>query len=307
MDLFVLTTVRSINHKTYCLVVTDDYNPLGKFDEKADEGFFVGYSINRNGPDWLFDIDLLTKSMNYEPITAGNQTNKNVEDAVADDAGKKTNEEPANEGERNGQEKKGGASNKEDDQNVKIFRAKLDNLLNTTDLLNTGIFSGAYNDEDVGAEANLNNLETTMNCYTQEEGIDYDDVFAPVARIEEIRLQVKQKDDGIFYQQEIKYVAVLYVGSFDFVTMKTSSTPIETNKALIKDEEAEDVDVHLYRLMIGSLMYLAASRPDIIFVVCACAWFQVTPKFSHLHAVKWIFRYLKVNQLEPLVSSGFTI
>ncbi|GKD79068.1 hypothetical protein Tco_1341689 [Tanacetum coccineum] len=106
-----------------------------------------------------------------------------------------------------------------------------------------------------------------------------------------LRLQVKQKDDGIFISQD-KYVADI-LKKFDFVTMKTSSTPIETNKALIKDEEAEDVDVHLYRLMIGSLMYLAASRPDIIFVVCACAWFQVTPKFSHLHAVKWIFRYLK--------------
>ncbi|GKC19857.1 putative reverse transcriptase, RNA-dependent DNA polymerase, partial [Tanacetum coccineum] len=70
-------------------------------------------------------------------------------------------------------------------------------------------------------------------------------------------------------------------------------TPIETNKALLKDEEAKDVDVHLYRSMIGSLMYLTASRPDIMFVVCACARFQVTPKVSHLHAVKRIFRYLK--------------
>ncbi|GJS03363.1 reverse transcriptase domain-containing protein [Tanacetum coccineum] len=58
-----------------------------------------------SGPDWLFDIDLLTNSMNYEPVTTGNQTNKNAEDAVADDAGKKTNEEPTNEGERNGQRK----------------------------------------------------------------------------------------------------------------------------------------------------------------------------------------------------------
>ncbi|GKB71263.1 retrotransposon protein, putative, ty1-copia subclass [Tanacetum coccineum] len=71
------------------------------------------------------------------------------------------------------------------------------------------------------------------------------------------------------------------------------STPLGTNKALIKDEEAEDVDVHLYRSMIGSLMYLTASRPDIMFAVCACARFQVTPKTSHLHAVKRIFRYLK--------------
>ncbi|GJW78729.1 retrotransposon protein, putative, ty1-copia subclass [Tanacetum coccineum] len=104
-------------------------------------------------------------------------------------------------------------------------------------------------------------------------------------------LQVQQKDDGIFISQD-KYVADI-LKKFDFVTMKTASTPIETNKALLKDEEAEDVDVHLYRSMIGSLMYLTASRPDIMFVVCACARFQVTPKVSHLHAVKRIFRYLK--------------
>ncbi|GJW83808.1 hypothetical protein Tco_0156953 [Tanacetum coccineum] len=53
--------------------------------------------------------------------------------------------------------------------------------------------------------------------------------------------------------------------------MKTSSTPIKTNKALVKDEEADSVDVHLYRSMIRSLMYLTASRPDIMFVFCACA------------------------------------
>ncbi|GKD56442.1 hypothetical protein Tco_1289829 [Tanacetum coccineum] len=73
----------------------------------------------------------------------------------------------------------------------------------------------------------------------------------------------------------------------------TNDTPMETSKPLLKDAEAEDVDVHLYRSMIGSLMYLTASRPDIMFVVCACARFQVTPKVSHLYAVKRIFRYLK--------------
>ncbi|GJV33047.1 ribonuclease H-like domain-containing protein [Tanacetum coccineum] len=245
------------------MTILNTLDPVGKFDGKDDEGFFVGYSINSkafrvfntrtrkveenlhitflknkpnvagSGPDWLFDIDLLTNSMNYEPVTAGNQTNRNegikdnvdaiptqqyillpllydspqsLEDAVVDDAGKKTNEEPTNEGERNYQENEGGASNKEDDQNVQDFRVELDNLLvqhkegyanitnrvstvspfvsaarqsfnnadlptdplipnleDTTDLLNTGIFSGAYDNEDEGVEADLNNLETTMN------------------------------------------------------------------------------------------------------------------------------------------------
>ncbi|GJW11710.1 putative ribonuclease H-like domain-containing protein [Tanacetum coccineum] len=159
-----------------CLVtILNTLDPLGKFDGKADEGFLVGYSINSrafrvfntrtrkveenlhitflenkpnvagNEPDWLFNIDLLTNSMNYEPVTAGNQTNGNAgikdnvdavptqkyillpllsdspqssEDVVADDADKKTTKEPANEGKRNGQGKEGGTSNKEGDQNV---------------------------------------------------------------------------------------------------------------------------------------------------------------------------------------------
>ncbi|GJY74341.1 putative ribonuclease H-like domain-containing protein [Tanacetum coccineum] len=476
------------------VTILNTLDPLGKFDGKADEGFFVGYSINSkafrvfntrtrkveenlhitflenkpnvagSGPDWLFDIDLLTNSMNYEPVTKGNQTNKNAgikdntqqyillpllydspqssEDAVADDAGKKTNEEPANEGERNGQEKEGGASNKEDDQNVQDFRAELDNLLiqqkegyanstnrdstvspsvstagqnftnaddlptdplmpdleDTANLLNTGIFSGAYDDEDVGVEADLNNLETTMNVslipttrihkdypkdqiigdinsatqtrrmtkiseenvmvyrnkkderwivvrnkarlvaqdYTQEEGIDYDEVFAPVARIEAVRLFLAYASfmGFIMYQMDVKsaflygtieeevYVCQLpgfedpqfldkvykvekaLYGLHQAPRACIASTPIDTNKALLKDEEVEDVDVHLYRSMIGSLRYLTAFRPDIMFVVCACARFQVTPKVSHLHAVKRILRYLKASLNRKSTTGG---
>ncbi|GJV95762.1 putative ribonuclease H-like domain-containing protein [Tanacetum coccineum] len=160
--------------------------------------------------------------------------------------------------------------------------------------------------------------------HRQEEGIDYDEVFAPVARIEAIRifLAFASYMGFIVYQIDVKS-AFLY-GKIDeevyvsqppgFVDLKypkkvyksvkalmvytapqslTASTPIETQKPLVKDEEASDVDVHLYRSMIGSLMYLTASRPDIMFAVCACSRFQVTPKTSHLSAVKRIFRYLK--------------
>nr|GFB01916.1 hypothetical protein [Tanacetum cinerariifolium] len=72
----------------------------------------------------------------------------------------------------------------------------------------------------------------------------------------------KQKEDGIFISQD-KYVAKI-LKKFHFLSIKTASTPIETNKPLFKDEEAADVDVHLYRSNIGSLIYLTASRPDII-------------------------------------------
>ncbi|GJU60697.1 uncharacterized mitochondrial protein-like protein [Tanacetum coccineum] len=104
-------------------------------------------------------------------------------------------------------------------------------------------------------------------------------------------LQVKQKKDGIFISQD-KYVAEI-LKKFRFTEVKTASTPMETQKPLLKDEDGKEVDVHMYRSMIGSLMYLTSSRPDIMFAVCACARYQVNPKVSHLHAVKRIFRYLK--------------
>ncbi|GJW07361.1 putative ribonuclease H-like domain-containing protein [Tanacetum coccineum] len=104
-------------------------------------------------------------------------------------------------------------------------------------------------------------------------------------------LQVKQSQTGLFISQD-KYVADM-LKKFDLASVKTTITPMETKMALTKDEESADVDVHLYRSMIGSLMYLTASRPDIMFAVCACSRFQVNPKVSHLIAVKRIFKYLK--------------
>ncbi|GJT62877.1 putative ribonuclease H-like domain-containing protein [Tanacetum coccineum] len=115
-------------------------------------------------------------------------------------------------------------------------------------------------------------------------------------------LQVKQKEDGIFISQD-KYVGEI-LKKFGFSSIRTASTPMETNKALTKDKDGEDVDVRLYRSMIGSLMYLTSSRPDIMFSVCACSRFQVQPKVSHLNAVKRIFRYLKGASLDRKSTTG---
>nr|GEU97049.1 retrovirus-related Pol polyprotein from transposon TNT 1-94 [Tanacetum cinerariifolium] len=103
--------------------------------------------------------------------------------------------------------------------------------------------------------------------------------------------KVMQRDDGIFISQDT-YVADI-LKKFGFSSVKTTSTLIETNKASLKDEEAKGMDVHLYKSMIRSLMHLTTSRPDIMFDDCTCARFQVTPKVSHLHVAKRIFRYLK--------------
>nr|GEZ80982.1 uncharacterized mitochondrial protein AtMg00810-like [Tanacetum cinerariifolium] len=82
-------------------------------------------------------------------------------------------------------------------------------------------------------------------------------------------LQVKQKQDDIFISQD-KYVAEI-LKTFGFSKVKTASTPMETSKPLLKDEDGQEVNVHMYKSMIGSLMHLTSSRPDIMFVVCACA------------------------------------
>ncbi|GJY88417.1 putative ribonuclease H-like domain-containing protein [Tanacetum coccineum] len=520
------------------VTILNTLDHLGKFEGKADEGFLVGYSINSkafrvfntrtrkveenlhikflenkfnvvgSGPEWLFDIDSLTKSMNYETEKAPDHeyillplipsiSPLSLSTQSSDD--KDVDEVPGKGDE--GVNKVSGSDDQErtnsSTQDINIARPSINtastnintgslninivspNDLNMPSLEETGIFDEAYDDEDVAAEADLNNLETTINvspipttrihkdhpkdqiigdlnlstqtrrminfskenamvsyiskqrrtnhkdyqnflfvCFLsqnkpkkviqaltdlswieamQEELLQFkhQKVWTLVdlpkgkrairTKIEAIRLflayasfmglivyqmdmksaflygtieeevfrrgtidktlfikkdkgdillvqvyvddiifgftkkslcvefeqmmhkrfqmssmgeltfflglQVQQKEDGIFISQD-KYVANIFK-KFDFVTVKTTSTPIESNKALIKDEEAKDIDVHLYKSMIGSLMYLTASRPDIMFDVCACARFQVTPKVLHLHAVKRIFRYLK--------------
>ncbi|GJZ77194.1 putative ribonuclease H-like domain-containing protein [Tanacetum coccineum] len=134
--------------------------------------------------------------------------------------------------------------------------------------------------------------------HRQEEGIDYDEVFAPVARIEAIRifLSFASYMGFIVYQMDVKS-AFLY-GKID-EEVYVSQPPGFLDPTY--PQKVYKVVKSLYGLnqaprawsMIGSLMYLTASRPDIMFAVCACSRFQVTPKSSHLSAVKRIFRYLK--------------
>ena len=104
-------------------------------------------------------------------------------------------------------------------------------------------------------------------------------------------IQIKQCNDGIYIHQS-KYIKEL-LKKFKMVDCKPMCTPMHPTCILGKDEIGKKVDQKMYRGMIGSLLYLTASRPDIMFSVCLCARFQSDPRESHLTAVKRIFRYLQ--------------
>ncbi|KAJ9539132.1 hypothetical protein OSB04_031865 [Centaurea solstitialis] len=104
-------------------------------------------------------------------------------------------------------------------------------------------------------------------------------------------LQVRQRPDGIFINQA-KYVQDL-LKRFDFGGSNSAATPMPRNFQLSADTSGKPVDQKTYRAIIGSLLYLTASRPDIVFSTGVCARYQCDPRESHLSAVKRILRYLK--------------
>jgi hypothetical protein len=104
-------------------------------------------------------------------------------------------------------------------------------------------------------------------------------------------IQVKQMKQDTFIHQA-KYINDL-MKKFNMVELKPVSTPMSMGMVLNLDENGEDVDQREYRSMIGSLLYLTVTRPDIQFVLCLCTSFPSSPHSSHQTAVQRIFRYLK--------------
>jgi hypothetical protein len=104
-------------------------------------------------------------------------------------------------------------------------------------------------------------------------------------------LQITQRSEGMFISQE-KYLREM-LKRFQMEDSKPLGTPMVTRCKLRKNDDSPDVDQRSYRSMIGSLLYITTSHPDIMHVVGMVGRFQSSPKQSHLQATKRIFRYLK--------------
>nr|GEY05196.1 hypothetical protein [Tanacetum cinerariifolium] len=441
------------------VTILNTLDPLGKFEGKVDEGFLVGYSVNSkafrvfnsrtrivqetlyvnflenkpniacSGPTWLFDIDSLTRTMNYQPVTVGNHSNpvqssgslkpQNKDGDAAFDGKEHEVDTKKPESTINVSPSSSAQSRKQDDKTKKKAKGKIPtagkNPSNSTNPFSAAgpsnttaslthrksSFKDAsqfpdnpdmlemeditYSDhENVGTEADFNNLETSITAspipttrthkdhpvlqiigdlslttqtrsmsrvikdqgglsqifdddfhtcmfacflsqeepkrvhqalkdpswieamqeellqfkmqkvwilvdlphgkraigHTQEEGIDYEEVFAPVARIEAIRIFLAYASFMGFMVYQIDVKSTFLYGTIKEEVYVCQPLGFEDpdhpekvykvvkalyGKPLLKDPDGEDVDVHIYSLMIGSLMYLTSSRPDIMF------------------------------------------
>nr|GEY08250.1 hypothetical protein [Tanacetum cinerariifolium] len=351
--------------------ILNTLDPLGKFDGKADEGFLVGYYVSRSGPIWLFDIDTLTQSMNCQPVLIGNHSNSSAGIQEHFDAGKagKGNVQQYvllllwSTGSKDPQNTDADATFEVKEPNTNSFSAAdpFNTAVSPTfsiDGKSSFVDPSQYpddpnmpaleyityldNEEDVGAEADFSNLETsitvspilTFRVHKDHHVTQIIGDLSSAPQTRSITKMVKDQEEVYVYQPprfgDPDYPDKVYVDDIIFgstnkelckafeklmkdkfqmssIDGKSAGTPIDTEKPLLKDPDDGNVDVHTYRSMIGSLMYLTSSRPDIMFSVCACVHFQVTPKALHLHAVKRIFRQIINAVSSKLMLFGLTI
>nr|GEZ61063.1 hypothetical protein [Tanacetum cinerariifolium] len=305
------------------VMILNTLDNLGKFEAKGDEGYFLGYSMSSkafkvfnkrtkrveenvhieflenkviekgSGPNWLFDIDSLTKSINYVPVVDADPRNTDAPESSGNSNPTATSTNPPADqlGTLTVETLTPTVSSPvptacfSDSQEpstsptptLKIHRdhpksqiiGPVETLIQTRNkskevwslvdypkgVRPIGTKWVLKNKKDERGIVIRNKARLVAQGHTQEEGIDYDEVFAPVARIEVIRL------------------FLAYASFMGFTVYQ-----MDVNSAFLYGTIDEEVS------MIGSLMYLTASRPDIMFAVCACARHQVIPKECHLHA-----------------------
>ncbi|GJT98743.1 putative ribonuclease H-like domain-containing protein [Tanacetum coccineum] len=250
------------------VTILNTLDPLGKFNRKADEGFLVGYSVNSKafrvfntntrkveenlhvnflenkpnvvgqGANWIFDINSLTNSINYQPVSIGNQTKKNTspQEANGDTGLKKSVDARQSEGKNKEATKQSDAVRKEFEAQCnrqhlsgKSTKASSTNNFNTVStLVNTA-----------GGSRIFGNVGSSFVPLSKFTNLPHDPLMPDLEDIAEMLISTTWN---------LQLLSVLK--KFGFSNIRTASTPMETNKALTKDEDGEDVDVYLYRTLL---------------------------------------------------------
>nr|GEY00608.1 uncharacterized mitochondrial protein AtMg00810-like [Tanacetum cinerariifolium] len=246
------------------VTILNTLDPLGKFDGKADEGFLVGYSVSSkalrvfNSRTRIVQETLHINFLQNQPNVAGS---------------------------------------------TYVKEAAFVQQYVLLPLWSTGFKDPQNTDVDATFDVKEPESEVHVSLSSSDKIKKHDEKTKREAKGKKnlhLWILLKKPNDpnkpaleDIIYSDDEEDVGV----EADFSNLETNgksaSTPIDNKKPLLKYPDGKDVDVHIYESMIGLLMYLTSSRPDIMFAVCACACFQVAPKDSHLHAIKRIFRYLK--------------
>nr|GEY66575.1 putative ribonuclease H-like domain-containing protein [Tanacetum cinerariifolium] len=287
----------------------------GKFDSKADDGFFVGYSLNSkafrvfNSKIRIVEENLHIRFNENTPNVVGTKACNNAGQARKEKEHVKdyillplwTADPPFSHDQRS---TFNSSSDHEDDDDEEADMNNMDTTIQVSPVPTTRIHKdhpfdqaqhGSSRKKDERGIVIRNKAILVAQGHTQEEGIDYDKVFAPVSSIEAIRLFLTYASfkDFVMYQMDVKS-AFLY-------------GKIEEEVYVCQPKGFEDPDfpnkVYKVKKALYGLYQAPRAWPDIMFVVCACARYQVNPKVSHLHAVKWISRFVQVfldKQLEGM-------
>nr|GEV91235.1 putative ribonuclease H-like domain-containing protein [Tanacetum cinerariifolium] len=279
----------------YDVTILNTLDHLGKFNGKSDEGFFVGYSTNSKAfrvydtKTRKVEENLRIKFLEKKPLIASINSNdfaaKGASFDADSDGANQDNDGPSTKSEIDNQKRPNDENSTKDINTVRpsINTASL-NINTASPIVNTFRLSDDFvvADNDMksldGVEPDISNISTTYPVTTTpntriNKDHSLDNVIGDIQRTPLLlRLQVKHKSDGIFITQD-KYVDHI-LRKFKYEDVKPGSTPMDKEKVLLKDSDGNDVDVHLYMSMIGSLMYLTSSRLDIMFVVCTCTKFQ---------------------------------